>query len=43
MIVQDYNKMSLEELMVIHEFLKVNYEIENGRIAGTEKEEEDAE
>lgn len=43
MIVQDYNKMTVEELMVIHEFLKVNYEIENGRITGVEKEEKDAE
>lgn len=43
MIVQDFNKMSLEELMAIHDFFRINYILENGEITGTEKEEEHAE
>lgn len=38
MIITDYNKMTIEELMAIHEFLKVNYEIENGGITKAFKE-----
>lgn len=38
MIITDYNKMTVEELLTIHEFLKVNYEIENGKIKKAIKE-----
>lgn len=40
MIVQDFNRMTLEELMAIHELLKMNYVIEDGRILSAEKEED---
>lgn len=38
MIITDYNRMTIEELMAIHEFLKVNYEIKNGKITKAFKE-----
>lgn len=38
MIIQDFNKMTLEELMAIHKSLKMNYVLEDGRITRAEKE-----
>lgn len=38
MIVTDYNKMTVEELGVIHENLGIDFLIENGKITGTTKE-----
>lgn len=37
MIITDFNKMTVEELSVIHDCLGISYVIEDGRIAGTEK------
>lgn len=40
MIITDYNKMTIEELRVIHEYLGVSYVIENGKIVCTAHMEE---
>lgn len=40
MIIQDFNKMTIEELMAINELLKMNYVIEDGKITASEKTEE---
>ena len=38
MIITDFNKMTLEELEVIHKSFEITYEIEDGKITGTNKE-----
>lgn len=38
MIITDYNKMTLEELSVIRDYLGISYVIEDGRIVGTQKD-----
>lgn len=37
MIITDYNLMSVEELMVINETIGIEYQINDGRIVGTER------
>ena len=36
MIITDFNKMSLEELLVIHVALGIEFEVSDGRIRRTE-------
>lgn len=38
MIVTDWNKMTVEELMAIHVFLNANYVIEDGKITEAKEE-----
>lgn len=38
MIITDYNKMTLEELMVIHKTFDLEYTIEDGKITKAERE-----
>ena len=38
MIITDFNEMTLEELEVIHTSFGITYEIEDGKITGTNKE-----
>lgn len=38
MIITDYNKMTLEELEVIHSAIGLEFEIADGKITGTYKE-----
>lgn len=38
MIITDFNEMTLEELEVIHTSFGIAYEIEDGKITGTNKE-----
>lgn len=34
MVITDYNKMNIEEIMVIYEFIGISFLIEDGRITG---------
>lgn len=37
MIVSDYNSMTIEELQVINENLGIEFQINDGKIVGTER------
>ena len=34
MIITDYNKMNIEEIMVIYEYIGISFLIEDGKIVG---------
>lgn len=34
MVITDYNKMNIEEIMVIFEYIGISFLIEDGKIAG---------